>query len=390
MPTDDNTLPAPLTGVRVLDLTRVLAGPFATMLLADLGADVIKVERPDGGDDTRRFGPPFRDGESTYFLSINRGKRSITCDLKSDAGQEVLRRLIASSDVLIENFRPGVLDRLGFSAQAAQEINPRLIYASISGFGHAGLPEHVKAPGYDLMVQSLSGVASLTGPADAPPSKAGVSIGDLTSGLYAVHGILAALYEREKTGKGRRVDIAMLDGLVSLLAYQAGAWLLGDKKPTRMGNQHPSICPFEAVRASDGYLAICCGNDRQFIRLAAALERQDLCDDPRFSTNAERVVHRAELIPILQALFEPSPLAHWLPLLNDAGIPCAPMQSVDEALEHPQLAARGMLGTVDHSKLGPIPAVGCPVQLEGSSTFNSLPAPLLGEHTDAIMAELGL
>ena len=383
----------PLSGVRVLDFSRVLAGPFGTMLLADLGCDVIKVEHPDGGDDTRRFGPPFvGDGVSTYFVSINRGKRSVALDLKSEQGRSTVRGLICASDVLVENFRPGVADRLGFGWEAAHEMNERLVYASISGYGHAGLPKFARAPGYDLMMQSLSGVTSLTGPPDAPPSKAGVSIGDLVAGLYAVHGILAALYDRERTGKGRRVDIGMLDGLVSLLTYQASAYLLAGKVPTRMGNQHPSICPFETLPTADSFIAVCCGNDLLFGRLCEAIGREELPTEDRFATNASRVQHRPALIGILEQIFVQQPTDHWLERLSRPGkdVPCAPMLSVDEALDHPQLKARGMLTSVQDPDLGELPTVGCPVRLDSEPCFNDRPAPRLGEHTHEVLAELGL
>ncbi len=390
--TQSTSIAGPLHGVRILDLTRVLSGPFGTMLLADLGADVIKVEHPSGGDDTRRFGPPFLGEESTYFMSINRGKRSITLDLKSEKGRAAMSRLIDRSDVLVENFRPGVADRLGFGWETVTDQNPRLIYASLSGYGHAGLPEFVTAPGYDLLMQALSGVASLTGQTDGPPTKAGISIGDLVAGLYAAHGILAALYDRERTGRGRRVDIAMLDGLVSLLTYQGSAYLLGNKVPHRMGNQHPSICPFETVRTANGHIVVCCGNDAQFERLCVALEAPSLADEPRFATNASRVQHRPALIERLEATLMTQSTDHWLGVLSRPGqeVPSAPLQGVDEALAHPQLAARGMLSTVQHSTLGELPAIGCPVRLDDKPSFHSRPAPHLGEHTAEILAELGL
>ena len=384
--------PKPLAGIRVLDLTRILAGPFGTMLLADLGADVIKVEQPGRGDDTRHFGPPFVKGESTYFQSINRGKRSITIDLKAREGQDVVRALIAECDVLVENFRPGVLARLGFDYDTVHELNPRMIYTSISGYGHIGLPEYAQAPGYDLLIQSVSGIASVTGHPSAPPSKAGVSIGDLVAGLYAVQGILAALYERKTTGQGRRVDIAMLDGLTSLLTYQATAYLLAGKVPGRMGNQHPSICPFETLRASDGHLVICCGNDAQFRRLAAALGRPELCEDPRFVSNGDRVSNRPALIEILEAVLAAHPVAYWLEKLSApaVGMPVGAIHSVDQTLAHPQLVARGMVTEIDHPVLGRIPAVGCPIRLGEEPCFDPRPAPALGEHTAEILAELGL
>ena len=381
----------PLAGIRVLDMTRVLAGPFGTMILADLGADVIKVENPRGGDDTRHFGPPFLDGDiSTYFLSINRGKRSITLNLKDAEDCRALERLVASCDVLIENFRPGVLDRLGFGAEATQKLNSRLIYASISGFGAEGLSEFVQSPGYDLLAQSLSGVASLTGPPESVPSKAGISVGDLVGGLYAVQGILAALYEREKTGTGRRVDISMLDGLVSLLTYHAGSFLMTGRVPPRMGNQHPSICHFETLSAADGTWSVCCGNDAQFSRLAKALGRPEWVEDARFATNADRVRHRPILVPMIEEIMVERPLEEWLCKLREMDVPVAPIQDVSQALSHPQLLERGMIGEVHHPRLGTIPAVGCPIRLDGQAAFNSRPAPALGEHTVEILTELGL
>ena len=268
--------------------------------------------------------------------------------------------------------------------------NPRLVYASISGFGHDGLPEYVRAPGYDLLAQSLSGVASLTGSPSAPPSKAGVSIGDLVSGLYAVQGILAALYERERTGRGRRVDISMLDGLASLLTYQAGAYLMAGKVPRRMGNQHPSICPFETLRTADGYIAVCCGNDRQFERLTAALGCPDLASEPRFATNGDRVQNRPALIALLEAALVESSSVEWLERLTAADVPVGPIQSVDQALAHPQLKARGMLVTMDHPTHGPLESLGCPIRLDGAPSVSPLPPPRLGEHTEEILQELGL
>ena len=375
----------PLDGVRVLDLTRVLAGPFGTQLLADLGADVVKVERPDGGDDTRAFGPPFVGGESTYFMSVNRGKRSVVLDLKSAAGRETVRALALRADVLVENFRPGVLDRLGLGWEALAELNPRLVFASISGFGQSGLPEHVGAPGYDLMIQCLSGVASLTGPSDGPPSKAGVSVADLVGGMYAVQGILAALYRREQTGRGGRVDIAMFEGLASLLTYNAQAHLATGVVPTRNGNRHPSICPFETFPAADGHLAICCGNDRQYARLASLL---GLPDDPRFATNVSRVEHRGDLVPLIEAALGTDTVASWCARLAAADVPGGPILSVDAVLRHPQLEARGFLGTVRHPAAGEMSALGCPVRLDDQPAFNPRPAPTLGEHTAEILAEL--
>ena len=366
----------PLDGVRVLDLTRVLAGPFATMLLADLGADVLKIEQASG-DDTRHFGPPFVGGESTYFLAINRGKRSLVLDLKSPDGIAELLRLAARSDVLVENFRPGVLDRLGIGAKTLRALNPRLIVASLSGFGQTGLDEWVQAPGYDLVIQALSGVMSLTGEAGGPPVKAGVSVGDLVGGLYLVQGVLAALYERERTGRGRHVDVALLDALVSLLGYQAGQLFATGQAPTRLGSRHPSICPFETVQAADGPFVLCCGNDAQFRALAAEL---GLDDEPRFRTNPGRVEHHDALLALLAERFRAAPVDAWIARLGAAGVPCAPVLSLDQALAHPQLAARGMLRTLEHPTLGTLRAVSSPLVLDGEVCFAELAPPKLGDH----------
>ena len=387
-----NDSTGPLTGVRVLDMTRVLAGPFATMLLADMGADVIKVERPGPGDDTRAFGPPFVEGESTYFMSINRGKRSIVIDLKSDEGRHLLRSIAGKSDVLVENFRAGVLERAGLGCDELHAEFPRLIYASISGFGQQGLEEYVKAPGYDLLVQSLSGVVSLTGHADGSGTKAGVSIGDLVGGLYCVQGVLAALFEREKTGRGQRVDISMLDGLVSLLTYHAGNYLATGNIPHRMGTRHPSICPFEVFSTADGQLAVCCGNDAQFSRLAHALGLSACLSDARFQTNAARVQHRDALIPQLETVFAQKTSQEWIDRLgsSEVDVPCASVQDVAGALSHPQLRARGLIQSVQHPKAGSMEAVGSPVRIGRYGGFSERPAPLLGQHTAEVLEELGL
>lgn len=377
----------PLEGVKVLDFTRVLAGPFCTMTLGDMGAEVIKVEQPVKGDDTRAFGPPFDRGESAYFLSVNRSKKSITLDLKAEAGREAVRRLIARSDVLVENFRPGTLGKLGFDYDSAAKLNPRLVYASISGFGQTG-PWAAK-PGYDLALQGLGGIMSLTGDPAGPPSKVGVSQADLVAGLYAVQGILLALYARERTGRGQRVDVAMLDGQLSLLTYQAGIFFMTGTPPGRIGNRHPTICPYETFKASDRYINIAVGNDKLWKTFCGLLELGALCDHPDYATNPARVEHRDSLFPIIQEVIQERDSAHWLAVFEKHGIPSGPILSVREALAHPQTAARDMVVTVPHSTLGPVKQTGIPVKLsETPGAVESAP-PRLGEHTDEVLASLG-
>ncbi len=365
---------APLAGVRVLDFSRVLSGPYATMSLADLGADVVKVEEPGAGDDTRAFGPPFVEGVSTYFLSINRGKRSITLNLKDPAHRERARALAAVADVVIENFRPGVMDRLGLGAASLLAANPRLVFCSISGFGRA-----LDRPGYDLMVQGLSGIPTLTGPSEGPPNKCGASIADLVSGLNAVQGILAALYRREHTGRGGVVDVSMLDGQRSLLTYHASAWLNGGKLPGRIGNAHPSIHPFCTYEAEDGHINVCVGNDGLWRALCGVLGQADWVTDPRFATNRARVVNRAELDAALAPLFRGRSVAGWRSALDAAGVPNGPMATVAEALEDAALVSH------PHPEGGPpVRSLPLPYAIDGAPRAAARGAPRLGEHNEEV------
>lgn len=378
----------PLRDIRILDLSRVLSGPFCSMQLADMGAEVIKVEAPGQGDDTRRFGPPFQGGESAYFLSINRNKRSITVNLKHREGRAIIEGLIERSDVLVENFRPGTMARLGLSYEEVAKRNPRLIYASISGFGHAGEERFSRQPGYDLLIQGLGGIASLTGEPDGPPMKNGVSIADLVAGLYAVQGILLALYAREKTGRGQQIDISMLDAQVSLLTYQAAIAFMTGESPGRMGNRHPTIVPYETFRVADGYFNLAIGNDRLWQRFCAAIGREDLSSDPDFSTNADRVRNRDRLVPILEGIMARRTCAEWTAILDDAGVPGGPILSVGEVLDHPQVRAREMVVEVEHPTLGSLPLTGIPVKLSETPGSIRRPPPRLGEHTEEVLEEL--
>ncbi|MBI4179343.1 CoA transferase [bacterium] len=378
----------PLSGVRVLDLTKVLAGPFATQTFGDFGADVIKIERPVDGDDTRAFGPPFVEGESTYFLSINRGKRSLALNLKSAGAVALVKKIAAKSDVLIENFRPGSLKKMGLDYESLHAEIPRLIYVSISGFGATG-PDALR-PGYDLAVQGLSGMMSITGYPGGPPTKVGTSIADLIAGLYAVQGTLLALVAREKTGRGQFVDVSMLDGQLSLLTFQGQKYLSTGAVPTRLGNQHPSICPYETFASSDGYFNVAVGNDRLWESFCGALDRGDLATDPRFKTNPDRVKNHDALFPILQELFKTRSSSEWIGLLEKAGVPAAPILTVDQALGQAQVRARNMRMKVPHSKLPALEMTGVPVKLSDTPAVGRRGPPVLGEHTAEILAEFGL
>ena len=375
----------PLAGIRVIDLTRVLAGPFCSMSLGDMGAEVIKVEEPGRGDDTRGW-PPFTGGEATYFMSVNRNKKSLTLNMKAPEGQAILRRLIAKADVVLENFRPGTMERLGFGYDALRKLNPRLIYCAISGFGESG-PESSR-PGYDLIVQGESGVMDLTGFPDGPPVKVGNSVGDLVSGMAAAQGVALALLSRAKSGKGQKVEIGMLDVMASLLTYQAGLYWNAGGKPARRGNQHPSIVPYEVFQAQDAYMTLGVANNSLWERMCRAIGREDLAQDPRFDSEAKRVTNREALIPALNAEFGRRPAADWLKRLDEAGVPAGRIKTVAEVCESEHLRARGMFVNVQHPKAGSVTAMGVPIRLWDTPGAASAPAPLLGQHTDEILTGL--
>lgn len=380
----------PLSGVRVVDLTRILAGPFATMLLGDLGADVIKVEHPDGGDDTRRWGPPWvpgAGGASAYFTSVNRNKRSCTLDFKTEAGREILWRLIERADVVISNFRPGVLDRLGFGWEAVHARSPRVVYVLINGYGADG-PAAAK-PAFDVIVQGESGVMDLTGHPDGPPTRVGISLGDETAGLLAVQGILAALLVRERTGEGQRVEIALHDGLLSLLTFQAQNWWAGGKAPTRIGNAHPSIVPYQTFPTADGWMNVGVGNEGQWKRFCEAVGRPAWLDEPRYRTNADRLVHREELVPQIEAILRGRPTAEWIEVFAGVDVPCGRIRTVAQALDSAEARARGMIVEVEGADGEPLPLLGPALKLSASPARVRRPPPALGEHTDEVLAELG-
>ncbi len=378
---------SPLDGIRVVDLSRVVSGPFCTMSLADMGADVIKIEEPGRGDESRAFGPPFLGGESPYFLSINRNKRSCTVNLKCDDGRAILQRLVAQADVLVENFRPGAMARLGLDYAALAPRHPRLVYCSISGFGDSG-PDAAR-PGYDLIVQGESGLMDVTGEADGPPTRIGTSIADLTTGLMAAQGILLALYARQTTARGQQVRVAMLDTVVSLLTYNTGNFFATGEAPTRRGNDHPSVVPYQTLRAADGWINLGIANDALWRRYCGAIERPNLRDDPRFATAPERVRHRAHLIPIIESLTAQRSVQDWLDLLGAAGVPCGRIRNVAEACTNPQLTERGKIVERPHPTAGAVKMVGQPIELGDTPASIRTAPPLLGEQTDDVLREAG-
>jgi crotonobetainyl-CoA:carnitine CoA-transferase CaiB-like acyl-CoA transferase len=375
---------APLDGITVLDLTRVLSGPYCTMLLADMGARVIKIEQPGKGDDTRAWGPPFLEGESAYFLSINRNKESVTVDFKHPEGRRLLEQLIAKSDVVVENFRPGTLAKLGLDYQALAPRHPRLIYCSISGFGQTG--PRAKEAGYDAVMQGEGGLMSITGDPAGPGFRLGVAIADVTSGMFAAYGVAMALFVRERTGRGQEVDLAMLDTVAALLTYQAGNYFAGGKVPARLGNRHPSIVPYETFSASDGDFVLAVGNDDQWRRFCAVA---GLPEDPGFATNRQRVTNYDAVRPFIADRLRTQPRQHWIDRLNAAGVPCGSVRNLQELFADPQIQARQMVAEIEHATIGALRVLGVPVKLSDTPGAVRTPPPRLGEHTDAVLHDVG-
>ena len=375
--------PGPLSGVRVLDLTRVVAGPYCSMFLGDLGAEVVKVEQPGAGDDTRGWGPPFAGGESAYYLCINRNKQSLTLDLKSKRAVELLRDLVKAADVIIENFRPGTMERLGLGENELRELNPRLIYASLTGFGADGPMSDW--PGYDLIVQAWGGLMSITGTPEGEPVKVGVAIIDLVAGLMLGKAVAAALFAREKIGVGQRIDTSLLEAEVASLINVGSNYLVGGKVPTRWGNAHPNIVPYQNFQTADGYLVIGVASEVIWKRFCEAVGQRDLINDPRFADNSKRVENRSELIAILSKTFLQRRNDAWFKLLTDAEVPCAPVQTIDQVFQAPQVLQRDMLIEVDHPTAGKVRMAGIPVKFSVTPASVRMPPPLLGEHNDAIL-----
>ena len=377
------TVDGPLNGVTVIDLTRVLAGPYCTMVLADLGARVIKVETPAGGDDSRAFGP-FVGGRSAYFMSINRGKESITLDLKDEAGREAFDGLLASADVLVENFRAGTMERLGYGWEALHARFPRLIYAACSGFGHTG--PYAGRPAYDVVVQAMGGIMSLTGHPGGPPARVGSSVGDIVAGLFTAIGVNGALYRRTITGEGAKLDVSMLDCQVAILENALARYFASGEVPGPLGTRHPSITPFQAYATADGHVVISAGNNSLFAKLCAALGRPALAEDPRFSENSSRNDNIDYLEKEFEAVLTARPTAHWLAVLEEAGVPCAPINTVEDVLADPQVAARNMVIRAQDPVAGEVKMAGNPIKLSTySDPAERPPAPELDEHRAAIL-----
>ncbi len=379
-------MPGLLEGIRVLDVSRVLTGPYCSMMLADLGADVVKVEMPGRGDDTRAWGPPFLGGESAYFLSVNRNKRSVTVNLKSAEGRKILLDLAARSDVFLENFAPGVADRLGLAYDAVRAANARIVYCSISGFGQDG--PYRDHPAYDIILQGMGGIQGITGEPGRPPVRVGVAVADIAGGLFAAFAIAAALVHRDRTQLGERIDVSLMDSQLAWMTYMAANYFATGEDPVRAGSRHPTIVPYQAFATRDGYLNVAVGNDEIFGRLCTALGRQEWTRDPRFATNPARVEHRNELEPMLEAVFAAKTSAEWARLLTDHAVPAGPVYRISDIAQDPQVLARKEVLELHHAKAGTIRQFGPPFR-SAHERGEHTPPPLLGEDTDEVLASLG-
>lgn len=376
-----------LDGIRIVDFTKALAGPYCTMHLADMGAEVIKIEMPGTGDDSRGWGPPFIEGEAAYFLSINRNKKSITLNLKDERAKEIALKLIEKSDIVVESNRPGVMKKLGLDYERVKEINPGVIYCSISGFGQTG--PYKERPGFDQVIQGYGGIMGLTGEAGGPPIKVGIAVTDIATGMFAAMGILMALYYREKTGKGQYIDASMLDGQISWLTYQGGRYLASGEIPQRIGSAHPLIVPYQDFEARDGFINIAAGNDNLWRKFCEVTGLQDIVDNPKFATNPKRVENREEVVGIISKVIATKTIEEWLDILNNAGIPCGPIYTVDRVFADQHVLAREMLVEVDHPKCGKIKVTGSPVKFSETPAEVVTAPPSLGQHNEEILLGLG-
>lgn len=385
MTVPDASSSLPLAGVRVLDLSRVLAGPWCTQTLADLGADVWKIEAPGQGDDTRGWTPPDVDGESTYFMCTNRSKRSLAIDLRHPEGRALARRLALQADVLVENYRLGALARFGLDYDTLSQAHPGLIYCSISGYGRTG--PRAAEPGYDFVIQAESGLMSITGEPEGAPMKLGVAITDLVTGMNATQAVLAALLARQKTGKGQLIDLALLDSAVNVLANIGAGYLAAGQVPQRLGNGHPTVVPYQIFATADGAFALGVGNDAQFAALCAALGRPEWAEDERYRKNRSRALNRGSLVPALQQIFMTQSSEHWLARIRAAGIPAGPVRTVPQALDAPEIAARGLLADTPDARHGSLRLMRSPLHLRGTPPREPAAPPRLGEHTDEVLAQ---
>ena len=377
----------PLNGVRVLDLTQIMAGPYCTMMLADMGADVVKVEKPNGGDDTRRMGPPFIGGESAAFLGINRNKRSIVIDLRSDSGRELAQCMARESDVLVQNFRPGSLDRMGLGYEQVREINPAIVYCTISGFGATG--PYAQRGGFDLVTQGMSGLMSVTGHAGGPPAKVGVPVCDLNAGMFGAIGILTAYINRLRTGQGQHVDTSLLEGGIAYTFWESAMYFATGEVPEPKGSAHRLTAPYQAFETSDGYVNVGAANQANWERLCAAIGRDELASDPRFVEPRDRMVNLDELVSTLEDIFSQESSAHWLEKLADAGVPAGPINDLAEVYSDPQVQAREMMVETDHPVAGRVKNIGIPIKLSETPGQFQRPAPALGQHTNEVLTDLG-
>jgi formyl-CoA transferase len=375
----------PLKDLVVLDLSRVLAGPYCTMMLADLGAQVIKVEQPKQGDGSRQWGPPWAGGESAYYLCVNRNKRSLTLNLKTERGREIVRELVSNVDVLIENWRYGTMKQWGLGYGALQKVNPGLVYCAITGYGQTG--PHRERRGYDLLIQAHGGVMSVTGPVDGPPMKVGIAIVDITAGMFAAVSILAALQERLHSGRGQYIDISLFDSQIAWLANVGSNYLVSGQRPARHGNAHPNIVPYEPFPTGSGWIAVGVGTDPQWQSLCELAGWEDLATDPRFRTNALRVEHRDTLVPILQNRFQQRTSEEWQAALLEGGVPCAPINSIDRVFSDPQVLAREMVVEFPHPTAGRVRLAGSPMKFSRTPVRMQRPPPMLGEHTEEVLCE---
>lgn len=377
----------PLEGIKVVDLSRALAGPYCSMMLADMGADVVKIEMPGRGDDSRAWGPPFLEGESAYFMSVNRNKKSMTLNLKKEKALEIIYKLIKNSDILLENFRPGTMEKLKLSYDEVREINPKIIYCSISGFGQDG--PYRLFPGMDQVLQGMGGLMSITGEFNGPPVKVGIAVADIAGGMFAAFGIVTALFNRERTGKGEKIDNSLLDNQIAWLTYRAGSYFMSGEIPKPLGTGHPVIVPYQAFKAKDSYFNLAVGNDQLWEKFCAAVGLEDIKDDSKYATNSKRVENREELVKIIEKIISTKSAEDWLKILNDAGIPCGPIYTLDKVFKDPQVLHRNMVQEIEHPKAGKIKVTGVPIKLYNTHGEIKIPPPVLGQHTSEILRELG-